>query len=283
MELNFSRVIPFVIKLAFSLWFITFLIFVAGFVSKKIKSSINNSDITQSAYNERLAELMSAVSYRWMLTFAIMIFFQMMWINIGFLITGLTFGIGFAFKEILGNMFAGLMILTNKKFAIGDIVQFEGGLSYFGRIIEISIRHTIVQTFDQRKVIIPNTMLVSNFVKTFSAEQIIKVNIDIDIGFQDDPQSACEIIKNYLNEKDFILEKQSTKVIVSSIFHSWYTLTMFFYMKPKGKQWLFVAKSLIKQELLGFFDTQWRNYPWDHIAITTDRLDENLIDTLSSM
>jgi small conductance mechanosensitive channel len=136
------------------------------------------------------------------------------------LITGLTFGIGFAIKEILGNMFAGLMILTNKKFAIGDIVQFEGGLSYFGRIIEISIRHTIVQTFDQRKVIIPNTMLVSNFVKTFSAEQIIKVNIDIDIGFQDDPQSACEIIKNYLNEKDFILEKQSTKVIVSSIFHS---------------------------------------------------------------
>jgi hypothetical protein len=41
-------------------------------------------------------------------------------------------------------------------------------------------------------------------VKTFSAEQIIKVNVDIDIGFQDDPQAACEIIRNYLNEKDFM-------------------------------------------------------------------------------
>lgn len=283
MELNFSRVVPFVIKLAFSLWFITFLILVAGFVSKKIKSSISNSDITQSAYNERLAELMSAVSYRWMLTFAVMIFFQMMGINIGFLITWLTFGIWFAIKEILGNMFAGLMILTNKKFAIGDIVQFEGGLSYFGKISEISIRHTIIQTFDHRKVIVPNTLLVNNFVKTFSTEQIIKVNVDIDIGFQDDPQAACEIIRNYLNEKDFVLEKQSTKVIVSGVFHSGYSLMMFFYMKPRGKQGLFVAKSLIKKELLGFFDTKWRNYPWDHIAITTDRLDENLIDTLSSM
>jgi small-conductance mechanosensitive channel len=276
MNLDFSRVIPFAIKLAFSLGFIGFLIIMAKIVAGRVRHSVQTSDIETNAYNERLADLMGDVTYRGIITFAVMIFFQMMGINIGFLITWLTFGIGFAIKEILGNMFAWLMILTNKKFTIGDIVQFEGWLDYFGKILEISIRHTIIQTFDHRKVIVPNIILVSNFVKTFSAEQIIKTDVSIDVWFQDDPIAVCEIIRNYLNEKDFIVEKNATKVLITWVFDSWYSLKMFFYMKPKWKQWLLVAKSLIKKELLWFFDKQGRTYPRDHIAITTDRADPGL-------
>lgn len=84
------------------------------------------------------------------------------------------------------------MILTNKKFAIGDIVQFEGNLDYFGKITEINIRYTVIQTFDHRRVIVPNVVLVSNFVKTFSTESVIKVDTEIDLGFGDDPNVVCE-------------------------------------------------------------------------------------------
>lgn len=277
MSFDFSRLIPFMTKLLFSLGFMGVLVLISTLISKRVKHSLYNSDLEGSAYSQRFAEMMSDVTYRGMITFTVMVFFQMMGIDIGFLITWLTFGIGFAIKEILGNMFAWIMILTNKKFTIGDIVQFEWGLNYFGSIKEINIRHTIIQTFDHRRVIVPNIVLVSNFVKTYSAEEIIKVSVEIDLGFQDDPTVVCEGIKEYLNQKDFIVQKEATKVLVSSIFDSGYNLKLFFYMKPKWKKWLLVAKSLIQKELLLLYDQKWWHYPWDHIAITTDAGDLELI------
>lgn len=247
-----------------------FLIVLAKLIAARVKHNVVHGDLESSTYNERLGELMSDVTYRAIITFAIMIFFEMMGINIGFLITWLTFGIGYAIKEILGNMFAGLMIMTNKKFTIGDIVQFEWGLDYFWKITEINIRYTIIQTFDHRRVIVPNIVLVSNFVKTYSSESIIKVDCDITLWFEDDPVVVCEWIKNYLNEKDYILEKAATRVFVSYIDTSWYNLKMYFYMKPKWKQWLLVAKSEIKTELLDLYDKNNRHYPREHIVVENE-------------
>lgn len=267
MSFYFSWLIPFVIKLLFSLWFVFFLILIAKFVASRVKKNVSSNDIEMSTYNQRLAELLSDVTYRAIITFAVMIFFEMMGINIWFLIAWLTFGIGFAIKEILGNMFAWLMILTNKKFTIGDIVQFEWDIDYFGKILEITIRHTLIQTFDHRRVIVPNIILVQNFVKTFSSEDIIKVDCAIDLGFEDKPSEVCQTIKEYINSKDFTLQQDSTKVMVDHVGESGYHISIFFYMKPKGKQWLLVAKSLIYKELLTLYTTQWRHYPRDHIVI----------------
>ncbi len=280
MSFSLSSIIPYVIKFLFSLGFVLFLVLVAKLVSKRVSYSVHNNDLENTAYSERLAEMMGGVTYWGMITFAVMVFFQMMGINIWFLITWLTFWIGFAIKEILGNMFAGIMIMTNKKFAIGDIVQFQGWLDYFGKITEINIRYTVIQTFDHRKVIVPNIILVSNFVKTFSTEEVIKVDVSIDVGFQDDPANVCDLIKEFLGTKPYIVQKESIKVIVSGVFHSGYSLKMFFYIKPLGKFGLLKAKSDIKKELLTLFDKYGWTYPRDHIAITTDRADKWVLSTM---
>jgi hypothetical protein len=64
-----------------------FLVIVAKIVASRVKHNVTHGDIESNAYNERLGELMSDVTYRAIITFAVMIFFEMMGINIGFLIT----------------------------------------------------------------------------------------------------------------------------------------------------------------------------------------------------
>ncbi|MBP7007393.1 hypothetical protein KBB05_01350 [Patescibacteria group bacterium] len=59
----------------------------AKFIALRVKKRITTNNIEANAYNERLAELLSDVTYRAIITFAVMIFFEMMGINIGFLIT----------------------------------------------------------------------------------------------------------------------------------------------------------------------------------------------------
>lgn len=270
MNFNFSRLLPFVIKLWVSISFFWLLIIVWKIVASRVKNYVSNNDIDTWAYNVRLWETIGDVTYRWIVTFSVMVFFEMMGINIWFLIAWLTFGIWYAIKEILGNMFAWIMILTNKKFTIGDIVQFEWALNYFGKITEITIRHTIVQTFDHRKVIVPNIILVQNFVKTFSTEDTIKTSISIGLGFQSDPDEVCLWIKEYLDSKDYIVQKQATKVLIENIYHSGYTITMYFYMKPVWKQGILIARSEIQKELLELYDKRWRVYPWDHIQLSSE-------------
>jgi|GEM_PF-6810515 len=82
MSFSFSQIIPYLIKFLFSLGFVLFLVLLAKLVSKRVRYSVNNNDLEASAYNERLADLMGDATYRGMITFAVMIFFQMMGINI---------------------------------------------------------------------------------------------------------------------------------------------------------------------------------------------------------
>ena len=82
-------------------------------------------------------------------------------------------------KEILGNMIAGIMILYTKEFKLGDIIEVQADETYFGRIEEITIRYTIIRTLDLRQVVIPNLKLISVPIKTFSAEQLVKLGTTV--------------------------------------------------------------------------------------------------------
>jgi small-conductance mechanosensitive channel len=71
------------------------------------------------------------------------------------------FALGFALKDFLANFLAGIILLLQKSFKIGDLVEIEGKR---GKVIEINIRTTILQTSDNEQVIIPNADLLTKMV-----------------------------------------------------------------------------------------------------------------------
>jgi small-conductance mechanosensitive channel len=56
--------------------------------------------------------------------------------------------------------------------------------------------------------------LISNPIRTFSAESIVKLTLDAYVHYDSDLEKAIEVTKNAINSFDFIKEKESTKVIV---------------------------------------------------------------------
>lgn len=273
-----SDIIWLMTRVLFSVFFLVILISIAKIVANRAKRYVSRNALDDDHYVQKLAELMYSVTYWLLITFAVMIFFQMIGVNIWFLITWLTFGIGYAIKDILGNMFAGIMILTNRKFAIWDTVQFQGKLKYFGKIKEISIRYTVIQTFDKRRVIVPNTMLVQNFVKTFSIEKHIKLELEVEVWYQDDPELFCEDIKNHINTKDYIVQPEATKVTIWKMFHSGYIVKMYFYVPVGSKLWILNIRSQIRKEALELVQQKY-HYARDHLSFTTDKNDKWLIQT----
>ena len=75
---------------------------------------------------------------------------------------GLTgFALGFALKDALSNVLAGLLFLIYQPFKIGSIIKVMG---YEGEVIKIDLRYTAIKT-DQRQILIPNANLFNNPVE----------------------------------------------------------------------------------------------------------------------
>ena len=137
-----------------------------------------------------------------------------------------------AFKEILGNMIAGIMILYTKEFRLGDIVEIQADQVYLGRIEEITIRYTIIRTLDLRQVVLPNMTLITVPIKTFSAEPIIKLDAVFGVGYDSDTTKVIELVKEVVNSFEFVKEKNTTKVFVSSFAASRIEIKTFFSFDP---------------------------------------------------
>ena len=65
--------------------------------------------------------------------------------------------IGFAFQNILQNFLAGLLLLWTEPFRVGDEIKLD---TFEGTVEEIQTRATIIRTYDERRVVIPNARLV---------------------------------------------------------------------------------------------------------------------------
>jgi small-conductance mechanosensitive channel len=100
--------------------------------------------------------------------------------------------IGFAFKDILQNWLAGLLILLRQPFRQGD--QIVVG-RHEGTVERIEARATLIRTYDGKRVIIPNSSVYTEAVTVNTAFERRRSEYDVGIGYGDDLQYACEVIR----------------------------------------------------------------------------------------
>lgn len=273
----------FVFKIVIAIIVFVVVYYVAKFISQYAGQRIvENSMNEKDQYVSKLAEISGDIIFYILMFIDILIFFEILWFEMGFLVWWISFGIWFALREILGNMIAWFLILTNKKFKIGDIIQLQWGEDYFGKIDEITIRYTIIKTFDRRRVIIPNILLVNNPVKTFSSEELIRIEMDLSIWLKSDLAQVCQLLKDFINAHDYTVEKSSTQVAIKEVYESGFNLALYFYYNPQnGPSW-FKIKSDLRKELVWRANQNNIDLPYRHAAVTMDMDDTSLVDMVST-
>ena len=140
------------------------------------------------------------------------------------LLAGLGIGsvaIGFAFKDILQNWLAGLLLLIRQPFQVGDQIVVNG---YEGTVDWIETRATIITTYDRRRVIIPNADVYSNAVTVNTAHERRRSQYDIGIGYGDDIERARAVILEALERAPGVETDPKAEVLVSDLAASWVTL-----------------------------------------------------------
>ena len=119
--------------------------------------------------------------------------------------------IGFAFKDILQNFLAGILILLTEPFKLDDQIIFK---DYEGTVENIETRATTVRTYDGRRVVIPNAELFTNAVTVNTAYDRRRLEYDIGIGYGDDIAQAKKIILDVLGSRDDVLKDPNPEALV---------------------------------------------------------------------
>jgi len=116
----------------------------------------------------------------------------------------LGFTIGFALQDIMQNFVAGMILLVQQPFDIGNFVTTS---SYSGVISAINMRTTELETLDGRLIIIPNAQVLSNPIENYSRADQLRVSLSVGVSYDTDLDLARATIIDALPAvKGFLAE-----------------------------------------------------------------------------
>ncbi len=111
--------------------------------------------------------------------------------------------LGFAFKDIIENFLAGIILAFNRPFDINDTVQIE---SIFGRVTSMEFRYTKISTFDGRNVYIPNADVLKKPVTNFTEGGFYRNEFIVGVSASHDIEKAKQIIMDCINADDKVVK-----------------------------------------------------------------------------
>ena len=122
--------------------------------------------------------------------------------------------IGFAFKDILQNFVAGILLLLNEPFRVGDQIVFEG---FEGTVQSIDTRATLLKTYDGRRVLIPNGEIYTKSFILNTAYDSRRSQYDVGIGYGDDIGKATAAMLEAMQGVEGVLEEPAPEVVVTAL------------------------------------------------------------------
>ena len=128
----------------------------------------------------------------------------------------LTAVLGFALKDTLGNVFAGLAIHAEQPFELGDWIQYDTNPAHIGKVVEINWRATKVITLDEAFVIIPNGQLAQASIRNFTKpEPWSRRSLYVVAPYDVSPQRVQQTIVDAIRGSFGVLEHPAPSVVTN--------------------------------------------------------------------
>ena len=189
-------------------------VMVLGFYIAKFIRRIASKISSKFSSNLTLNRLFSTIVY---VTFlGIVIFTVLSILKLDKAVTSILAGAGilglalaFAFQDIATNFMSGIFISFRKPIKVGDIVKLK---DYMGKVVEINLRDTIVETFQGKTVIIPNKEVFQNPIENYTFLQKRRFDLSIGVSYGEDLARVKEVTQNAVKEIEELTHDDAVEV-----------------------------------------------------------------------
>lgn len=113
------------------------------------------------------------------------------------LLAGAGLAVGAAMSGTLSHFAAGVMVLIFKPYRVGDLVDIQGTV---GHVSEIQVFNTIINTLDNKKVIMPNGIATSGIMTNLTANGKLRVDLNVAMPYEEDFDKVKGLIKGALDK-----------------------------------------------------------------------------------
>lgn len=194
--------------------FLAVVVLVLGLFIAKFIRKIAHKLFAKISKNITLNNLFSSIVY--LTIIGIVIFTVLSILKLDKAVTSILAGAGilglalaFAFQDIAANFMSGVFISFRKPLRVGDIVEVK---DYMGKITEVNLRDTVMETFKGQVVIIPNKEVFQNPIENYSHIQKRRFDLTVGVSYGEDLEKVQKITYDAVKDISNLSEEDEVKV-----------------------------------------------------------------------
>lgn len=182
--------------------------------------------------------------------------------------------IGFASQKAFSNIIGGIFILIFRPFRVRDVIEI-GSLNK-GIVEEITLRHTIIRNYENRRIIIPNAIISDEtIINSNLIDEKIKKFVEFEISYDSDIQRAKQIIGEEATKHPFIYDNRSPEdiennidIVITRVVQLGQSgVTIRAYVWAKNNDEAFILHCDLNESVKRRFDTEGIEIPYPHHTI----------------
>jgi small-conductance mechanosensitive channel len=239
------------------------IVLVAGFIILKIVN-FSVGRITKKRFSQQTAMLVKkGIFYIGAFIILVSVLRQL-----GFKLTALLgaagiagIAIGFAAQTSVSNIISGLFLISEKPFAVGDVIKVGGTM---GIILSIDLLSVKLRTFDNLYVRIPNEQLIKTEVTNITRFPIRRMDIDVSVAYKDDLAMVKGLLLDIAKKNPYCLDNPEPFFIIKEfgdhgieiLLGAWFSKTDYVQLKNS-----------LMEEIKKQFDERGIEIPFPHISV----------------
>ncbi len=199
-------------------------------------------------------------------------------LNFTAVIGALSLGIGFALKDIIGNFISGIIMLSQDRIRIGDLIKVGDLL---GTIVSIDTRATILQSVDGTEVVIPNQSMLNETLISFSTNPFRRIELIVGVDYNTDLPMVTSLIKGIVDKDKDIIPKPEPLILVEEFGDSSINIKVLFWIESSNN-WMKIRSNLANRIKKTFNELN-INIPFPITTLKLDEDDRSFLKTMDSV
>lgn len=187
----------------------------------------------KASENVAVINLFAMISY--LITFTLGVFIALGVLQLDKTVTSILAGagilglaIGFAFQDIAANFLSGILMAFRKPLRVKDLVETNG---YMGTVEHISIRTTVLSTFQGQEVMIPNKDVFNNPITNYTKTGRRRVDLPVGVSYGDDLRKVEQLVKDTISALDGVDVTQGVDLVYTEFGDSSINFVTVFWLK----------------------------------------------------
>lgn len=221
------------------------LVFLVFYLAARGVRYLANKSLRKMKASEHAARFTSRLVSIGIMALGVLVALGVMGVNAGALVASLgllSVGIGFALKDVIENFIAGIILIFQRPFVVGDVVCFG---SMEGTVEDVRVRDTVIRMYDGRQVFVPNANIFSAAVINNNRNRRRRLDFEVGVSYSGDISAAMAESARALSRIDGVLRDPTPLVVTEKMGEGCVNLKAYFWVDPNRVNILEVRSAAI--------------------------------------